>query len=156
MSTVPMRRQTVALFRAAPFCPAVPMGVVAWCCLLLAAGCNAKAKGPPQLAPVTGTITMDGEPAAKVDVTFFSEEGGQVSGGTTDESGKYELRFSGRLMGAKIGPNTVRITTPPSPEVPGAPVWKEKIPLRYNSKSDLKADVKQGPNTIDFELTSKK
>lgn len=127
------------------------------CCLVLAVGCNPRPKGMPDLAPVKGTVTMDGTPLAKVDVTFFSEAGGQVACGTTDDAGVYELRFSGKHMGAKIGPNTVRITTPPTPEVPGAPVWKEKVPAKYNSKSELKADVKPGPapNTIDFELKSK-
>jgi hypothetical protein len=131
---------------------------IGFCCLLAATGCNSQPKDMPKIAPVKGTVTMDGEPLPHVDVTFFSEEGGQVAGGTTNDAGGYELRFSGRHMGAKIGPNTVRITTPPSPEVPGAPAWKEKVPAKYNSKSQLKADVKPGPepNTFDFELTSKK
>lgn len=126
------------------------------CSLGLAAGCAQKPKDLPDLAPVTGTVTMDGEPLAGVDVTFSSEVGGQVSGGTTDDTGRYELRYSGRLMGAKIGPHTVQITTPLR-EVPGEPAWKEKVPAKYNRKTELKADVKPGPapNTIDFELKSK-
>lgn len=130
---------------------------VATCCFLIAAGCNPRPKDMPEIAPVKGTVTMDGQPLPKVDVTFFSEVGGQVSAGTTDDAGMYELRFSGRHMGAKIGPNTVRITTPPAQEIPGEPPWKEKVPAKYNRKSELKADVKPGPepNTIDFELKSK-
>jgi hypothetical protein len=135
---------------------ALRLAGVAACSLLVAAGCNTRPKGMPDLAPVKGTVTLDGQPLAQVDVTFFSEVGGQVAGGSTDDSGAYELRFSGKHMGAKIGPNTVRITTPLQ-EIPGAPAWKEKVPARYNTKSELKADVKPGsePNTIDFELKSK-
>lgn len=151
MQTGPLPRLNAVFLRLA-----VRAGVAAMCCLPVAVGCNPRAKEKPTLAPVKGTVTMDGQPLAKVDVTFFSDEGGQVASGATDDSGVYELRFSGRDLGAKIGPNTVRITTPLE-EIPGAPAWKEKVPAKYNSKSQLKADVKPGPqpNTIDFELKSK-
>ena len=123
------------------------------CCVALVSGCNPKPKGMPDLAPVTGTITMDGQPMTKVTVVFTADSGGQVSFGGTDDTGKYELRYSGPYKGATIGPNTVQISTPT--DNPVGPEWKDPIPSKYNKKSELKADVKPGPNTFDFDLKSK-
>ena len=122
------------------------------CGLLLTTGCTQKPKGMPDLAPVTGTVTLDGQPLTNATISFSSDSG-QVSFGGLDASGKYELRYSGPHKGATIGPNTVSIST--STENPVGPEWKDPIPAKYNTKTELKADVKPGPNTFDFELKSK-
>ncbi len=73
----------------------------------------------------------------------------------TDASGEYSLQYTREAPGAEIGEHTVKITTyqpaipdsePPRVEVP------EKIPLKYNYKTELIKEVKSGSNTIDFEL----
>ena len=124
-----------------------------FCGFVLATGCAQKPKGMPDLAPVTGTVTMDGQPVTNATISFASESGGQVSFGGIDASGKYELRYSGPHKGAMIGPNTVSIST--RTDNPVGPDWKDPIPAKYNKKTELKADVKPGPNTIDFDLKSK-
>jgi hypothetical protein len=126
---------------------------LALCCgVAVSAGCAQKPKGMPDLAPVTGTVTMDGQPLARVSISFTSDTG-QLSFGGTDETGKYELRYTGPYKGATVGPNEVRITTPT--DNPVGPEWKDPIPAKYNKKTELKADVKPGPNTFDFDLKSK-
>ena len=122
------------------------------CGLLLATGCAQKTKGMPDLAPVTGTVTLDGQPLATATISF-STPNGQVSVGGLDGGGRYELRYSGPYKGAAIGPNTVSISS--RTDNPMGPNWKDPIPAKYNKKSELKVDVKPGPNTFDFELTSK-
>lgn len=121
--------------------------------MLVAAGCAQKPKGMPDLAPVTGVVTMDGKPLPKVTVAFTNDANGQVSFGGTDDAGKFELTYSGRHKGASIGANTVRITT--STDNPVGPEWKDPIPAKYNKKTELKADVQPGGVLIDFELSSK-
>jgi len=146
MANRPRRRACIV---GASF-PLVSSAIV--CGLLLATGCTPKPKGMPDLAPVTGTVTFDGQPLATATISF-STPGGQVSVGGMDGGGRYEMRYSGPYKGVAIGPNTVSITT--RTDHPVGPNWKDPIPAKYNKKSELTVDVKPGPNTFDFELTSK-
>ena len=77
--------------------------------------------------------------------------------GLTDSSGKYELTYIRDTKGAVPGTHTVRITTHPEPVADdySGPAFKEPIPAKYNADTTLKADVKAGENTFDFELQSR-
>lgn len=75
--------------------------------------------------------------------------------GRTDSNGKYTLQYNRDVPGAEIGEHTVKITTyqPPNPdEDPPLPEVPEKIPLKYNHKSELKKEVASGSNTINFDF----
>jgi len=112
-------------------------------------GCTAPAD-TPDLSTVTGQVTLNGAPAANVTVTFQSANG-QVAYGNTDADGKYELMFRNGAKGAEQGPNTVRIETVlDAPPVPG---YKDPIPAKYNTASNLSVTVEPGGNSFDFELT---
>lgn len=123
------------------------------CCLTAIVGCSVKPPGMPTVAPTSGVVTMDGQPLANVSIVFMTEKGGKVAFGGTDASGRYELRYSGKYMGGPVGTNIVRITT--ILDEPPPPNWKDPIPKKYNESSELRADVKAGPNTFNFDLTSK-
>lgn len=116
------------------------------------AGCGEESPSDtPELGSVSGIVTMDGKPLANVVVTF-EPESGKPSFGGTDAEGHYNLVYSKNESGAKIGLNTVRITTPTEgPEDKG----KDPVPAKFNTKSTLKKEVKAGSNEINFELTSK-
>ena len=69
----------------------------------------------------------------------------------TDEQGHYELVYLRDILGAKVGKNRVVIRTV-GPEAP----QKEILPARYNSKTELQADVKPNENPpFDFDLMSR-
>ena len=119
--------------------------------MVVFAGCASPEADLPDLATVTGTVTMDGEPLANASVEFISASG-QVASGTTDGSGKYELAYVGGNMGAEIGENTVRITT--ALDAPAPPDYVDPIPAKYNQSSELKVTVEAGDNTHDFALES--
>jgi hypothetical protein len=119
-----------------------------WVPLLICvvAGCG---KGGPDLAPVTGRVTLDGRPLESVDVVFQPTNGNPPSTTRTDADGHYEMLYKRGLMGARVGEHTVRIgftsnivTNPPN------------IPAKYNMASELRREVKSGANELDFELTS--
>ena len=113
------------------------------------AGCNRS----PATARVTGTITFDGKPLANAGVEFLPEDGSRSSFGGTDANGKYELKFSASAIGAMPGKHKVVIRTAasePDPENPNAA--KEKLPARYNTNSELTAELKGGSNVVDFDL----
>lgn len=109
----------------------------------------------PELAPVTGTVTLDGAPFPNAAVYFHtqSEKGGRPSSAVTDADGKYELEYMGGVKGAHIGMNKVEISTQWPDGEPGVGE-SEKIPEKYNSKSTLTADVKDQRNVFDFPLES--
>lgn len=117
----------------------------------LVAGCGGDA---PKLARVTGTVTFGGRPLDGATVIFEPTGGGlPPSVGTTDASGKYELQYSRDASGATIGEQVVRITSFGSVgEDCERQIVPEKIPARYNMKSELKASVQRGSNTFDFNL----
>jgi hypothetical protein len=119
----------------------------------LSAGCGG---GPDNMADVSGTVTLDGQPLSRARVEF-SPADGSPSMGLTDEQGRYSLRFSRDVDGAMIGDHKIKISTyapanpdaePPTQDVP------EKVPAKYNVKTELTKKVEKGSNTIDFQLQS--
>jgi hypothetical protein len=89
-------------------------------------------------------------------------------GGRTDQHDKYELTYIRQTLGTKIGHNRVEIATNEEgeedseefddngedTETAQMPREREKttISARYNTKSELEADVKPGENVFDFHL----
>jgi hypothetical protein len=110
------------------------------------AGCG---KTGADLAPVTGRITLDGKALENADISFQPDGSKPPSAGRTGADGRYELAYKRGVMGGMVGSNTVRITI--SPEVVSNP---PNIPARYNTESELKREVKSGPNEFNFELTT--
>jgi hypothetical protein len=110
------------------------------------AGCG---RSGPQMAPVHGRITLDGQPLAGADVRFQPVGPERPSTGRTDSEGRYELMFKRGQPGAVVGQHTVRIWV--SPEVvPHPPI----IAARFDSKSELRREVKSGDNEFDFDVTA--
>ncbi|MDQ3332603.1 MAG: hypothetical protein M3552_18470 [Planctomycetota bacterium] len=141
--------------------------VVALSALFLSlAGCGASSD-QPELGQVSGTIMLDGKPLSGVAVVF-QPDSGRPARGLTDTEGKYELTYIRETLGTKIGHNRVEIAPDEEGENPAEsdgdvdgptvqkPVKSGKpvIPARYNTRSELEADVKPGENTFDFALES--
>ena len=126
------------------------LAVLCLASMVFVAGCSPSASGDsPDLAPVSGTVTMGGEPLSGASVVFESASG-HASYGATDASGRYELTFKGDAKGAVVGANTVRITT--VLDHPAPPDYQDPIPAKYNQSSELKVTVEAGANTHDFAL----
>jgi hypothetical protein len=119
----------------------------------------------PELATVTGKVTLDGQPVQRAAITFRPQEKGSPSYGGTNSEGMYKLMFTQDKQGAMPGEYFVDIETSklskseiednkaqglpePPPFVP--------IPRKYRGAEQLKASVKAGEsNVINFDLTSK-
>jgi hypothetical protein len=117
--------------------------VILMACL---AGCT---KTGSELAPVTGRITLDGKPLEKADIVFQPDSSKPPASGRTDANGRYELVYKRGVLGGVVGSNTVQITI--SSDVVANP---PNIPARYNTETELKKEVKPGPNEFNFELTT--
>lgn len=121
-------------------------GMIVLAAILIIAGCS---KTGPDLAPVVGRVTLDGQPIISTDVTFEPDGMKSPSVGRTDKDGRYVLGYKRGVEGAIIGMHTVRIST--VTKITGGP---QLVPARYNTASELRRDVKSGSNTFDFELSA--
>jgi hypothetical protein len=149
-----------------------PLLVAAW----LAAACGGGCGGGPQLAPVTGRVTYAGKPVKEGRITFYPESGRMALGTISD--GVYTLTTfrpgDGALVGShkvaihatRVGPSSLAAPANAEEEarlsrrggpgvrviVPGKVEWL--VPEKYSepATSGLTAEVKRGPNDIDFDL----
>lgn len=122
--------------------------------LLILTGCG---ESGPDLASVTGHVTLDGKPIANARVEFSPSEG-RTSVGTTNAEGVYELQYSIEKAGAVVGSHNIKITTERAAtggegSVTLMPGSKELLPPIYNSNSNLIEEVTPGENIIDFSLS---
>jgi len=114
--------------------------------------------GPTNVADVTGTITLGQQPLAYATVTFIpADSSGSLARAITDAKGRYQLVYNSNANGAAPGDYKVSVSTfnsgfpdddPPKPKV------LEKVPVKYNLQTELKASVTTGVNTLDFSLDS--
>ena len=111
---------------------------------VLCAGCYARSDRP-ELAPVAGAITLEGQPLVGATVVFHPDEG-KVSRAKTDENGHYEMVYLREIVGAKLGHHKVKITTL------SEETRKERLPPKYHQQTELEAVVDEGPNEFDFDL----
>jgi hypothetical protein len=135
-------------------------------------GCSGGPVGPP-LAPVTGTITLDGKPLGAADLIFVPQGDTQGQSGVarTDADGKYELLTPDRKhKGVAVGSYRVVINklvkpdgTDYVPDPNAGPIdtggFKELLPKPYSDmgESTLEANVPEGgTKNLDFKLSSKK
>lgn len=138
-------------------------------CLTVVAGCATKwpEDYPARFEPVTGTITLDGKPLEHVQVTFVPmREGGVLATGETDVSGRYRLSYY-KTTGTPAGEYRAILSYRTDPK--GVPITKamnssllmplevsqavERLPQKYSTRdSQLKANVVEGSNEIDFAL----
>ena len=130
--------------------------------MVLAIGCGDSKK----FAPVSGKVTLNGKPLPSAHVMFQPDvdpgsiQGGEGSAGKTNDKGEFTLKSSTGKTGAMVGTHRVSIsaleaqvgdrdTRPPR----GGPPLADKVPARYNSKSELTFPVPRGgSDKADFDL----
>ena len=127
--------------------------------LLLPIAATAIGCGSRQAAQVSGRVTLNDQPLTTGTVTFHPADGqGAVAVGTIDQQGRFQISTgtdSGLAPGAYIV--TVVATEAFQPTDPTAEVhYRDLAPVRYAnvSESELKADVKAGPNDVPLALRS--
>jgi hypothetical protein len=133
--------------------------------------------------PVSGTVTYNGAPLAKGKISFVPEDTAKAAGvgaTATIENGEYKLSTGGGEDGARAGKYKVTVTAKEDSVekakeifakenakgqdpgyVPGRFVAaaeakaKSLIPIGYGDirSTNLSAEVKEGTNKLDFELS---
>ena len=121
----------------------------------------------PPLYPVTGTVTLDGQPLAGAGVMFFPREQtrGNACVGMTDAAGKYTLkpeRTGGSGAPEGVFAVTISKMKDPPATAAGQPAaaetdLDETLSPKYwdSAQSILSAKVPKGGANIDFPLVSR-
>jgi hypothetical protein len=130
--------------------------------LAMALGCG----GGKKFAPVSGKVTMNGQPLAGAMISFQpdvdSYEDAPGSTGKTNDKGEYTLKAATGESGARVGKHKVMInlwaTKPGAKDAPterGGPPLEDKVPSRYNDATELIFAVSSsGSSKADFDLKS--
>jgi hypothetical protein len=120
----------------------------------IASGCS---KQNPNRGQVTGTVEVDGQPAANGSISFTPIDGNTAGTGGPIVDGRY-------VVDANIGPSKVAINIPKivgerklydTPDSPKRPITEEALPPQYNEQTTLTHDVQPGPNEKNFSLKTK-
>ncbi len=144
---------------------AFPRAVRALLMALLITAWSGCAPAGPERAAVSGTVELDGKPVGNGSISFIPSgpDGGPTSGAVI-ENGKYTIPIE---KGAVVGSHRVEIrsTRKTGKQIPVVPPAtsptgtvdevEEAIPAKFNSQSTLSETVESGPNSIDFNLSSK-
>lgn len=134
--------------------------------LIALIGCNKGSTLDTQL--IDGTITLDGAPLSKANITFYPESGGEIASAYSDEQGKFSVSSQngtagqGALAGqysitvSKVEAKFVSANLKSDPEA-GRTETKELLPQMYQdkAKTPLKAEITKGENILTLELKSK-
>lgn len=134
---------------------------------LVGCGGTEQSKKLPTTAPVTGKVTLDGQPVEGIVVTFVptGETKGIECVGRTDASGKYVPK---QIRGNEgIPPGTYKVVfsrlmrggKPVAADATAGDggIMIESLPAKYSNPTATKqtATVAAAGNQLDFELTSK-
>lgn len=132
--------------------------------LAITAGCSNEPPGPPTY-PLTGTVTLDGEPLEAADVVFSPSpgSGGKAAQAMTDAEGKFEVsthvgggNYKVGVLPGSYGVTISKLESVGERESMGAPP-KNLLPSEYDNPRDPKwtIEVSAEPKQANFELNSK-
>ncbi|MBI1248515.1 hypothetical protein GC197_11835 [bacterium] len=128
---------------------------------LVLGGCS----GSQRIVPVSGVVTLDGEPLADAVIGFepIATEGefeaGMGSYARSDAEGRFVLRALTKEEGALVGVHRVSVSTVVGKEGPNGEMLgltKERVPARYNNDTKLTFEVPAGgTDQANLDLKSK-
>jgi len=127
-------------------------GIVLCCAAIVSTGCGSEQNGLPPVAPVKGTIQLDGQPVPKGELHFG------MSGVPPQVLPITNGAFEGK---APVGKNKVEFFIyqegPPSGKYGGAASKVNVAPAKYwGPNSTLEATINaSGANDLKFDVTSK-
>jgi hypothetical protein len=117
--------------------------------LLVHFGCG---RGP-EMAPVSGRITVGGQPVERGSVLFVPDGSGTAAAANIEPGGAYVLRTGLETQGAAVGRYRVGIGGRGLDDPEALPPNRVLHPRYANPRrSGLTAEVKPGPNEINFDL----
>ena len=127
--------------------------MILFCLLPFVCGCGGGVADQPELAAVSGQVTLDGQPLPNVILTFKPVGEGRSSSGVSDEDGNYSLQYTANADGAMIAKHSVKVAMVEEDDVDATVKTKavSKLPANATDGS-MEKEVKAGSNTINIEL----
>src|SRR5262245_2399977 len=121
---------------------------------LILAGCAPAAK----TAPVSGTVTLDGQPLKEGRIQFIPLAGDTGTAGAVVTDGKFLAEVPITKMRVEINANKVigkKKVYEQSPLSPAVDIVQDLIPARDNTGSKEVLDVQRGKQEVTYQLQSK-
>jgi hypothetical protein len=134
---------------------------LAWALTLLfavmLAGCGRDPNAPQ---PVTGMVFFKGEPLDQGAIQFMPVDEGPTESGSGVENGAFSIPEENGLVPGKYkvavfsyDKSGAKVQSEDIPGDPGAVQFKERIPAKYNTKTELTAEVASGgENNFEFRI----
>lgn len=122
-------------------------------CLLIGSisGCGG---GTADIAKVKGVVTRNGSPLPDAWIEFLPDFDARPAVGRTDKDGQFEMTYTARETGARIGKYKVQIGTGGKLD-PADPSGRTDIPkVMIYERTDV--EVEPGPNELDFDVPAGK
>ena len=108
----------------------------------------------PATGTVSGSVTVDGKPAASGVISFIPADGAGAPVTVDIQGGEYTAQ-------AVAGSKRVQISVPVvigqrkeynGPTAPLVDITEESVPPKYNSETELVFDLKRGANSKDWTI----
>ena len=131
--------------------------------LLLFAGAGGCTRSGPDVVPISGTVTHNGQAVPNVRIIFQPDQG-RNSWAIADANGKFALEYDADHKGAKVGNHTVYVVdegavVDPTAVLAGNTAAKKRSPeiagaiAKYSpDKSTLKVEVKKADRNFQLKL----
>lgn len=118
--------------------------------VLLTLGCTGESIGT-----VKGTLNIDGQATGGYEIHYLNASDGSMAIGYAQADGRYEM-FRGRGK-STLNTGSYTVSLSPSPDVPGVPMPKLKLPAIYTDRDQaaLKVTVNPGENDITLDVKSR-
>ena len=131
----------------------LPLLAIALGFVLVPAGCE---PAGAKLNPVAGSVTWKGQPVKSGTINFRSDDGKSVGTGVIVD-GKYSIPAISGLPAGKyavaISYPDPKIPAPRADEPPGPSTFaREMLPAKYAEGKELKADIQNLSNDVNFDL----
>lgn len=109
-------------------------------------------------AEVSGSVTVDGEPAENGSIGFFPVDGKSPTSGGVIHAGRYlaQVPFGEAKVEIRISKVVGQKKLYDTPDSKMKSIMAEMLPEKYNDQTELRIDVQPGTNEQDFDLESKK
>jgi hypothetical protein len=128
--------------------------------VLVGVACFVGCKPDDGLNDVEGTVTLNGQPLENgyIEMGPMAGQSGTPVGGAIT-AGKYKIRASeGEMIVGIRAQKTIQLTPEQQTADEKAHNVTERvediIPDKYNNRSELKATITKGKNTVDFAITT--
>lgn len=111
----------------------------------------------PTTALVSGSVSVDGEPAKVGAISFIPEDNIGTPVGTSIADGEYSLQvpFGMKKVEVRVSKVVGEKRLYKTPDSPVKEIMTEALPPKFNSATELRFDVTPGEHQQDYHLETK-